>query len=106
MKKAITLVEAETNLIRKMLEQNLGCSHEEIMPKLNISRPTYHRHINRIYKEDAKIWDKVHIDSAKYRATKLIQSLDECIDLCIEIRDNPKNRPDDRMEASRTMSFF
>ena len=75
MNKARNVVEAETNLTRKMLEQNLGCSYEEIMQKLNISRPTYHRHINRIYKEDAKIWDKVHIDSAKYRAAKLIQSL-------------------------------
>jgi DNA invertase Pin-like site-specific DNA recombinase len=57
---AADLVAAETNLIRKMLDQNLGCSHEEIMQKLNISRPTYHRHINRIYKQDAKIWDKIH----------------------------------------------
>jgi DNA invertase Pin-like site-specific DNA recombinase len=73
--KARNVVEAENNLTRKMLEQNLGCSHEEIMQKLNISRPTYHRHINTIYKEDAKIWDKVNIDSAKYRAAKLIQSL-------------------------------
>jgi DNA invertase Pin-like site-specific DNA recombinase len=62
---AADLVAAETNLIRKMLDQNLGCSHEEIMQKLNISRPTYHRHINRIYKQDAKIWDKfIHLDSA------------------------------------------
>lgn len=52
-------------------------------------------------KEDTKIWDKVHIDSAKYRATKLIQSLDECVNLCREIRDNPDNKPEDRMEASR-----
>ena len=46
---------------------------------------------------------KLHIDSAKYRATKLIQSLDECVNVCREIRDNPNNKPDDRMEASRMM---
>ena len=55
MNKARTLIAAETNLIRKMLEENLVFSHEEIMNKLQISRPIYHRHINRIYKEDAKI---------------------------------------------------
>ena len=40
MNKARTQVAAETNIIRIMLEQNSGCSHEEIMEKLNISRPT------------------------------------------------------------------
>ena len=40
--KSRILVAAETNLIRKMLEQNLelGLTHEDIIQKLNISRPT------------------------------------------------------------------
>jgi hypothetical protein len=77
--------------------------HEEIRQKLQISRPTYHRHINRIMKEDAEIWDKVHIDSAKYRATKLIQTLDKCVNLCRGIRDDQKNKPEDRIDAAKTM---
>jgi hypothetical protein len=39
---------------------------------------TYYWYKRWIQKEDAKIWDKVHIDSAKYRAGQLIQLLEEC----------------------------
>lgn len=58
--------------------------------------------------EDSKIWDEVHIDSAKYRAVQLIQMLliqmlDRCVNVCREIRDNPETKPDDRMGAARTM---
>jgi hypothetical protein len=102
-KKARSLIAAETNLIRKMLEQNVNCSHQEIMEKIQISRPTYHRYIRRMLTEDSKIWDEVHMDSANYRATRLMDSLFNCIKVFNEIMDSPNAKPDDRMEAARTI---
>ena len=67
-KKSRSLVEAECSLIRKFMEQNLelGKSHRDIMNELQISQATYYRYVRkRIMDQDAKIWDKVHMDSAK-----------------------------------------
>ena len=87
--------------IRKFMEQNLelGKSHEDIIQQLNISRATYYRHVKRIMDEDAKIWDKVHMDSAKYRAQRLVESLLNCVNVCKQIMNDPKTKPDDRIEA-------
>ena len=49
-----------------------------IMKLLNMNPDTYYWYIRRIQKQDTIIWDKVHIDLAKYRATQFIQSLEEC----------------------------
>jgi hypothetical protein len=46
---------------------------------------------------------KSHIDSAKYGAVKLIQSLEECFYINRQIAINEKEQTRDRMEASRTM---
>jgi predicted DNA-binding transcriptional regulator AlpA len=96
---------AETNLIRKFMEQNLelGKSHNDIIQELGISRATYYRHVKRIMDEDAKIWDKVHMDSAKYRAQRLVDSLLNCVNLCKQIMNDPKARPVDRIEAAKTL---
>ncbi len=102
-KKSRTLIAAETNLIRKMLEQNVNCSHQEIMEKLQISRPTYHRYIKRIMDQDAKIWDEVHMDSAKYRAQRLVDSLLNCVNLCKKIMNDENAKVSDRIEASKTL---
>ena len=61
-----SLVQAETNLIRKFLEQSLdlGTSHRDIIRQLGISQATYYRHVKRIMDQDSKVWDKVHMDSA------------------------------------------
>ena len=89
-----------------MLEQNLelGLSHEDIIQQLNISRATYYRHIKRIMDQDAKIWDEVHMDSAKYTATRLLESLFNCINVCKEIRDSPNANPEERMEFAFSAS--
>ena len=46
-----------------------------------------------------------HIDSAKYRATMLLQSLEECYHINRQIATNEKNKPKDRIQASETMCF-
>ena len=43
------------------------------------------------------------VGSATYYAAQLVQRLEECINLCKSIRDNPNEKPDIRMEASQTM---
>ena len=43
---------------------------------------------------------KSHIDSAKYEAVKLIQSLEECFYTNRQIAINEKEQTRDRMEAS------
>ena len=103
-RKSRNLLNAETALIRKFMEQNLelGKSHEDIIQQLNISRATYYRHVKRIMDEDAKIWDKVHMDSAKYRAQRLVESLLNCVNVCKQIMNDPKTKPDDRIEAYKT----
>ena len=104
-RKSRNLLNAETALIRKFMEQNLelGKSHEDIIQQLNISRATYYRHVKRIMDEDAKIWDKVHMDSAKYRAQRLVEGLLSCVNLCKQIMNDPKEKAADRIEASKTL---
>ena len=53
--------------------------------------------------EDAKVWDKVHMDSAKYRAQRLIDDLLSCVNLCKQIMNDENAKPDDRIEAAKTL---
>ena len=53
--------------------------------------------------EDTKIWDKVHMDSAKYRAQRLVDSLLNCVNLCKKIMNDENAKVSDRIEASKTL---
>ena len=70
------LVEAQSNRIRRLMEDNK--SDRQIIQELGINNHTYYTYKSRIQKEDGHIWIKFTWDSAKYRATQLIKSLDEC----------------------------
>ena len=87
------------------MEQNLklGLTHEDIIKQLGIPRATYFRHLRRIYKEYEKVWDQCYAESAVYYASQLVQRLEECINLCKSIRDNPNEDSKVRMEASQNM---
>ena len=104
-RKSRFLVNAETALIRKYMEQNLelGKTHQDIMNELQIKRATYYRHVKRIMNEDAKAWDKVHLDSAKYRAHRLMDDLLNCVNLCKKIMNDENAKPADRIEAAKTL---
>ena len=103
-KESRNLISAETNLIRKFLEQRLelGTSHEDIIQQLGISQATYYRHLQRIQKQDAEKWEKVYLDSAKYRAVQLLTDLQNCRNLCIKIAMDEKEKVSDRIEAYKT----
>ena len=104
-RKPKSVMNAETNLIRSYMEQNLklGLTHEDIIKQLGFPRATYYRHIRRIYKEYERVWDQVYVGSCDLLRSQLVQRLEECINLCKSIRDNPNEKPDIRMEASQTM---
>ena len=99
------IMNAETSLIRSYIEKNLklGLTHDDIIKQLGIPRTTYFRHVRRIYKEYEKVWDQCYAQSAVYYASQLVQRLEECINLCKSIRDNPNEDSKVRMEASQTM---
>lgn len=75
----------------------------QIINKLKMPVQTFYTYKKRIQKQDAQIWEKVHIDSAKYRAAKLIQSFEECLYINRQIAISEKQQTRDRMEASRAM---
>ena len=104
-RKSRNVMNAETAVIRRYMEQNLplGKGHNDIIKELGISRATYFRYVKRIQDEDAEIWDKVHMDSAKYRATQLMDALLNCVNLCKQIMNDPKSRANDRIEAAKTL---
>ena len=104
-RKSRNVMNAETAVIRRYMEQNLplGKGHNDIIKELGISRATYFRYVKRIQDEDAEIWDKVHMDSAKYRATQLMDALLNCVNLCKQIMNDPKSRASDRIEAAKTL---
>ena len=104
-KKSKSVINRETSLIRRFLENNVerNLSHEDIIQQLGISRATYYRHVKRIMDQDAKVWDKIYLDSAKYRAAQLMDCFNHCIKVCKEVLADPKAKPGDRMEAARTI---
>ena len=76
------------------MEQNLklGLTHEDIIKQLGISRSYYYRHVRRIYKEYEKVWHQCYVGSATYYDSQLVQRLEESINLCKSIRDNPNEK--------------
>ena len=94
-------VENQSNIIRNMMSDNK--TDRQIIRELNMPEQTFYLYKRRIQKIDEKIWDKGHIHSAKYRATMLLQSLEECYHINRQIATNEKNKPKDRIQASETM---
>ena len=94
------IVESKSNIIRGMINDNK--TDTQIINELKMSVQTFYSYKKRIQKQDAEIWGKVHIDSAKYRASRLIERLEECEILAVIIRDDEKNEPRDRLEAGKT----
>jgi hypothetical protein len=94
------IVQAQTQIIRQKMREH---KHDyEIIRELQIPEQTFYQYKKRIQKQDAKLWDKVIIDSAKFRALELIQLLEFTKNECVEIAKDPNTKPDDRIEALTT----
>ena len=94
------VVDAQTQIIRQKMREH---KHDiNIIRELQIPEQTFYQYKRRIMKQDAKLWDKVIIDSAKYRALELIQLLEFTKNECVEIAKDPNTKPDDKIEALTT----
>ena len=63
---------------------------------------TYYSYKKGFKNRTLKYGRKYSIDSAKYRATRLLERLEECELLAVKIRDDENIDPKDRLEAGRT----
>ena len=64
---------------------------------------TFYLYKRRIQKIDEKIWDKIHIDSAKIQGNNAITITRRMLPYNRQIATNEKNKPKDRIQASETM---
>ncbi len=94
-------VKAQEELIMNLI--NEGYKDQEIIDKLNIPRTTYYHYKKRLQKEIAKKWDKVILDSAKFRAVQLIDSFEECYTFNKAVMENENVDWKTRIEASKIM---
>ena len=60
------------------------------------------KNFTQIVESKSNIIRGMIIDSAKYRASRLIERLEECEILAVIIRDDEKNEPRDRLETGKT----
>lgn len=84
-----------------MFDSNLR--NKEMIKRSGLPERTFYWYKRKIIEEQARIWNKITIDNPKYRAIRLIQSLEQSVVLNKEIRDNPKYSIKDRLEASKNV---
>ena len=65
------LVEAQSNRIRRLMEDNK--SDRQIIQALGINNHTYYTYKSRIQKEDGHIWDKIHMGLCKIQSNTINQ---------------------------------
>lgn len=94
------IVESKSNIIRSMINDNK--TDTQIINELKMPVQTFYSYKKRIQKQDAKLWEKVHIDSAKYRAVQLIELLDYTKNMCLNIAEDKTKMAKDRIEAAKT----
>lgn len=70
------LVEAQSNSIRRLMEENKTRPDNYTNIEYKSRYPLWYK--RRIQKQVTNIWEKVHVDSAKYMAAQLVQSLELC----------------------------
>ena len=94
------LVEAQSNRIRRLMEDNK--SDRQIIQALGINNHTYYTYKSRIQKKMVIYGIRFTWDSAKYRGTQLIKSLDECFlirEIALSNKEYPKVRIDRSIES-------
>mgnify|MGYP003575456934 CR=1 FL=1 len=58
------IVKSKSNIIRSMINDNK--TDTQIINELKMPVQTFYTYKRRIQEQDAQIWEKIHIDSAKY----------------------------------------
>ena len=95
------IVKAQENRIRVMMYDEHK-TDREIIKELNLVPMTFYNYKRNIHDQDAHIWDKIHVDSTKFRATQLMDDLDRCRLECLKMTQDPNIGYRDKMEALKT----
>ena len=75
----------------------------EIMKILGIPNSTFYRYKSIIYKEDKELWFKAMFEPLESRALRIYETLQESYRISREIASNEKNKPMDRIKATKKM---
>jgi hypothetical protein len=86
--------------IRKLLPIK---KDNEIMKKLGIPNSTFYRYKTLIYQEDKELWSNVMFEPLESRALRIYETLQESFRISRDIASNEKNKPMDRIRASKKM---
>ena len=89
--------------ISRLIEK--GLSPSQIIEQLQIDRSTYFRYVKQLRARDEKIWEKVEIDNAKYRALSLLRSFEETVRVCTNIANSERCSNKDRIEARKAVDM-
>ena len=76
---------------------------QEIMKKLGIPNSTFYRYKSKIDKEDKDLWLKAMFEPLESRALRIYETLQESYRISREIASNEKNKPMDRIKATKKM---
>ena len=95
-------ITAECKLIRSLLEDNKHhYTDPEIIENLKIKRSTYYRRKAMIAEEDIKLWNELRKEPLERAILEIYDAIQKCYDVCKEIRDDPKAKPNDRFVAAQ-----
>jgi hypothetical protein len=86
--------------IRKLLPTK---KDNEIMKILGIPNSTFYRYKSKIDKEDKDLWLKAMFEPLESRALRIYETLQESYRISREIASNEKNKPMDRIKATKKM---
>ena len=75
----------------------------EIMKILGIPNSTFYRYKSIIHREDKELWYQAMLEPLESRALRIYQTLEDSFRISKDIAFNEKNKPRDRMNASKKM---
>jgi hypothetical protein len=95
--------EGQFNLMKEIRVLLPFRKDREIMKILGVPNSTFYRYKSMIYKEDKELWSKAMFEPLESRALRIYETLHESLRISKQIASNDKNKPRDRMRASRKM---
>lgn len=81
-----------------------GKNDQEIIQALGLTRRSFYRRKNKIFKDDKEIWDQVIFESLEHRALEVKKALEFCIKINKEIAQDHSNAARDRTDATKTLA--
>jgi len=98
-RKPSQVVNAEINRLRRILEENLDKSDQDIMLELGIKKTTFYRYKERIRQQDKETWLEMAKESMEERSAKIMKAIQFAEKGYKEIAYNPAADQRTRIEA-------